>query len=302
MRKGLSAYLTRYYNFQKKILLVYHPTTNHTWGERCYYLGENYHPGKRYNHRSILDCEVVIEFDDESEKENKRLAEEVSSRLHSDYITHNMWFSGNKSYHIHIMLELQDITEPSDVQFLKRVFTKHYTYGIGEADMQLCGSNHLVRAEYGVHEKTRRRKSLIRESKDYPFKNPIPQKVMDKYHNWERTPTISDEDYDFEGFANTDAFKMIADAEKFGKYNDGKKRALFVLIQTLKHDMNKEELVNFIQRWYKNVGGYKLSAQDLRDKVDYHYDPDRTYTNLERFTNDMLKEIGAETYIIQYNN
>ena len=63
MSKGLTTYLHRYMKYQPSIMLCYRPTLKNGWGDRCLYLSDEYEPKKKYNHRSVLDKEVVIEFD-----------------------------------------------------------------------------------------------------------------------------------------------------------------------------------------------------------------------------------------------
>ena len=70
MSKNLTWWLRRYYPMQDNILLCYRPTLKSYWGDRCNYLSEDYIQSKAYNHRSILDNEVVIEFDEKDVKLN----------------------------------------------------------------------------------------------------------------------------------------------------------------------------------------------------------------------------------------
>ena len=68
--RTLSWWLRRYYKLQDDIIVVYRPTLKSWWGDRCLYKSEEYIPAKQYNHRSILDKEIVIEFDQEDKKLN----------------------------------------------------------------------------------------------------------------------------------------------------------------------------------------------------------------------------------------
>ena len=47
-----------------------------------------------------------------------------------------------------------------------------------------------------------------------------------------------------------------------------------VLIQTLKKQYEKDDLVDFIYDWYRYAGGYKMDEISIRRKVYYHWNRD----------------------------
>jgi len=98
--KTLGVFLRWYYRYcQKNIVLVYRGERQDNWAKRCLYLDANFHSVLGYNHRSILDCEVVFEYDESDSKLNSRLVDKVIKKLNSDNIKYAKWFSGNKSMH-----------------------------------------------------------------------------------------------------------------------------------------------------------------------------------------------------------
>ena len=101
---SLLQYLKKYYKYQQEITLVSRLTSNSWWNDRCEYLGEKYVSRKHYNHRSVLDNEVVIEFDLEDVAANQELSRKVEKRLKEDKVAHSVWFSGGKSTHIHLLI------------------------------------------------------------------------------------------------------------------------------------------------------------------------------------------------------
>ena len=107
--KTLQWWLRRYIQFQDSILLVYRPTLKSWWGDRCYYLDDDYLQSKPYNHRSVLDNEVVIEFDEEDKTLNRKCADYVCKRLKTDNIGFSKWDSGNKSIHVHCMIDTGEV-------------------------------------------------------------------------------------------------------------------------------------------------------------------------------------------------
>jgi len=286
---GLREYLVEYVRWEDKIVLVYHPEMDSFWNDRCLFGGGNYSSYKPYNHRSMLQCEVVIEFDRDSLKENRKLAERVSTRLGKDDISHSVWHSGNKSYHIHVFFDLSKV---SNERFAKKVLMKHYTYGIGRPDMALASSNHLIRAEYGVHEKSGQKKSKKRESEDYPVKNEIPSKILEKIEEWEEPE--KELDYNYDGFIQHKGIQYFKDTEKFKKCRDGKKRALFHMIHALKPHFDKKELVGYLYDWWREVRGYGKTRNDIQTEVEYQWD--KSYVLWYKL-NDLLREIGKDEYV-----
>jgi len=78
--------------------------------------GNQYKPGKRLevgkvsppiDHRSIGSNEVVIELDAPSYKQNYNYAQQIITYLVDAGIPHYAFWSGNKSIHLHIFLELE---------------------------------------------------------------------------------------------------------------------------------------------------------------------------------------------------
>jgi hypothetical protein len=92
----------------------------------------------------------------------------------------------------------------------------------------------------------------------------------------------------------TDGFKYILDAVKFRQSDDGRERALFMLIHCLKpqYKENKEGLILFLQSWYSYSSGVKLSAKDIRNKVNYHWNKD--YKIGIHYLNNLLESLGIE--------
>ena len=290
-RQGLQYWLAQYAKIQKEILVVYHPTNDSRW-ERAPYLGEGYNAHVPYNHRSILESEVVIEFDGATPEENRRLADKVSERLSKDGFAWSKWTSGNKSTHLHTFVV---VGSAADKQLIKRVFTRYYTRDLGVLpDLQLCAPNHLIRAEYGVHEKTGRVKQLISTSGEYPTPTVIPDAVWEIYRSEVRARLGRQVVRNSGTLKEHKGFKYLLTTHEFQRVGDGHERALFLLIHTLKHEYvdRKNELVKFLQDWYKYSGGVTLSPEQIRAKVVYglskSYSPGVEY--LER----LLEELNLE--------
>lgn len=294
-RKGLTYYLTRYYKLQEEILLVYRPTQKSSWGVRHLYLSDEYNPYLPYNHRSILRNEVVIEFDNDDPKINYDNTEMVRKKLSKYNIKYAYWDSGNRSKHIHFFV---DVAEAGNVTLLKKTLVRFFSKGCSELpDLRVCSDNHLIRAEYGIHEKTLQHKSPIFESRNYPELSPIPVEVWDNYSyeyrkvlNWKMS-TNTKELYDHA------AVKLIIDNDFIRKYGDGRERLFFVLMHIFKPKYEKDDLTKFLWEWYKYNGGYKMSYIDIRNKVNYHYT--RDYNITPYYLREQLEEVGVEKEVLE---
>jgi hypothetical protein len=287
-------------------MLCYRPTLKNGWGDRCLYLSDEYEPKKKYNHRSVLDKE----FDFEDRFVNRRIANTVEARLKTFGIRSMTWFSGNKSYHIHCLL---DTKECKNLPVLKSVFIRYFgtVYRDGETfyydkkdipeglqvekirpDLRLAAENHLVRAEYGVHEKTGKCKTLYREDIDYFKLSKIPEQIWDKYTsqisaNLKRQVTV-----DLKVLDEHPAFKYVVDSARFRENDDGRERALFMLIHVLKpkYKEDKPGFIRFLQDWYKYSGGSKLDDNAVKRKVDYHWN--KEYKIGTTYLFNLLDELG----------
>lgn len=255
---------------QEQIALCHRPTVDSGWGKRCLYLDDKYDPFLPYNHRSILDNEVVIEFDEDDKNLNRRLAQQVADILDKDKIAYSMWYTGGKSTHLHFHIRSNSA---SSLSLLKRCIIRYYTKNLNyNPDLQLTG-NHLIRAEYGVHEKTGQHKKLLKESVGYPKECELPQAIWDFYTGEmsivkKRQMTVSLKDID-----DNDLVKKILDTAYIKeKVGDGRGRLVGALAQLFRHKYtNKSELIDFLWDWYKYSGGKELSKGQVAYQVHYAY-------------------------------
>lgn len=301
-------------------MLVHHPTPKSTWAKRCLYLDDNsgYSPIEEYNHRSILDCEIVLEYDDHTPEENERYANKACKLLLRDGIKYSKWFSGNKSTHVHILVDTGDV---NNLKLLKRVFLRHYgtmyknqagllfssdtkpnSLGKEERilpDLQLDCNNHLIRAEYGVHEKTQKLKRLVGKSPGYGKElSTIPQKIWAEYQKAFTIVVNRRTTIDLKEIMDHPGIKMLLDSNTFRAIGDGRARAMYHLITILKNKYSRNELVDKIVDWYSYSTKYK---EDLdRRQIEYHVDHNirKGYSfSMSKF-NDLLEELGREDLIL----
>lgn len=293
MRRTLTTMLHSYYDIQEQIVLVYHPDNDCSWSDRCLFLDDDYAPGKQYNHRSILKDEIVVEFDSEDKEDNASNAREVAKRLRKDGFEVAHWKSGNKSEHVHFFIDTGIASSPD---ILKRIVMRFYTNGLPRPDMQLAASNHLIRAEYGVHEKTGQEKRPIRVDKRYPRKQRLNESIWHEYItqkkrsvSWHMSNAVKD-------IENHPIVIKLLDGIKFkDDVGDGRERVLFTLIHVLKPEYSKrengkKELLEFLQEWYRYSGGGKMTRDDIRHKVNYHWR--KEYTISHKHLTNLCDELG----------
>ena len=291
MKETLTTYLKQYYDIQDKILLVYRTKLDSPWTDRCFYLDEKYNAIKPYNHRSMLNCEVVFEYDLDDKAENKRLIDKVAEKLNADNITWRKWSSGNKSTHLHCLFDYRDV---ANLELLKRTILRYYTEGLPLPDMRLSVENHLIRAEYGVHEATGNHKELISTSGKLT-KSRLPQKVWDIYITMlKRGMSISVSKNTNNPVIDSEEFKFLLNPRSLQLVEDGRERTLFMLIHLLKdkYKDDKKGLVKFLQDWYKYAGGFKISPQEIERKVNCHWK--KEYNITMKYVKNLIEEIGAD--------
>ena len=271
------------------ILVVYRPTQNSSWADRCLYLDDKYDYRKPYNHRSILPQEVVIEFDDEDKEKNLRLTEEVAKRIRKDKIRYALWDSGNKSYHLHFLI---DTRNAKNLKLLKSLIIRHYAKDLEVLpDMRMAANKHLIRAEFGVHEKKQKNKKLIRKSPNYFKLNDLPQDLWVAYGRAMTTVVQRRTTSNLNLVDGCHCIKYLTSVTRFREVNDGRERAMMILIHVLKEKYSKEEMVEFLVDWYKYSGGYKFSPDQIARKVAYHWN--RNY-NINSMIPELMEELGQE--------
>jgi len=292
--KNLIQYLNKYYEIQDKILLLYRPYEDSGWGDRCLFLSDSYIPTKKYNHRAILRDEVVIEFDTDNKEDNRKYADEVAKRMKKDNIAVAKWFSGNKSVHVHAFF---DFKKAKNIQLVKKIIMRKYCDGLPLPDLQLAIENHMIRAEYGLHEKTGAHKKLISRSANYPERARVPMDVWKDYTAKQVAVVKRKLTSNLKELENLNGFKHLLSTHEFKENDDGRERALFILIHTLKEQYreNKEELVSYLQSWYKYSGGRKLDDSAIQRKVVYHWN--RDYQISRNYLYEFLESIGRTDLI-----
>jgi hypothetical protein len=283
-------YIIAYAKMQSDMLVV-HSQKPDDWKVRHTINSKDFNPLTQYNHRNILDNEIVIEFDLPKLEDNAKLAQTLVEVFNSFKLNYAVHWSGNKSYHMHLFF---DISKVSDISLMKRTLIRYYTNSLGyKPDMQMAVRRHLIRMECGLHEKTLQYKKALIVTPHYPLLNKVPTQVWQLYDE-ERRKRI-----DRKVLRNADLEKLpeietLLQGVNVKTADDGRERILFVLIHVLKgkYVQRQEELVQFLYDWYRYTGGRKLTKQQIYHKVRYHWN--RTYYITQNYINNLLQDIGIE--------
>jgi len=317
--KSLNVFLNWYYtNCQKNIILVHRGTKEEGWAKRCSYLDSKYQPKVPYNHRSIMDREIVIEYDYEDAALNVRLARLVVENLKKDGIDYILWDSGNKGAHVHFLFKGPI---PQNLGLFKTTVMKHYGQFYFDDKKNALFRNktdcsnpepkrmlpdlslstlHLIRAEFGVNEKSQKTKLIIASSKGSPCLSALPQKVYDEYEQAQRNSLAIRIGQQTSDVYKSDIVKMLLDTVQFKEnMDDGRARVLFILSQILRPKYRKEgksmdELVDFMYEWYvgSSTQAPKLSYQQVANQVKSPKD----YTITEAYIKRKIEEITGKTW------
>jgi hypothetical protein len=279
------------------------------------YLDSKYSPKVSYNHRSVLDCEIVIEYDLPNADLNARLCAKVIERLNADNIDYMLWSSGNKSSHCHFLFKKPQVM---NLGLLKTVIMKHYgeffydeknnmifnsrEHAPQDAqrilpDLRLA-SSHLIRAEFGIHEKSQKHKELLKFSKRSPCLSILPQKIWDAYEQAQKNSVAIRIGQQTKDLFKSDVVKMLMDTVQFKEnMDDGRERIMFAMIHVLKPQYKDvDTLADFLYEWYTYSSNQapQMSYQDVLNKVKYHWS--RNYHITEPFLKRLIEEISGKTW------
>ena len=272
-----------YYSTLQSIEVVYRPHPRVSWGRnRKMYDGNC---DLEYNHRSILDCEVVFDFDSEKQEENVENSFEVVQRLSNDNIYCTVWDTGNKGMHIHTLWS--NIKEFKDLTLMKKTILKYYAYGMN-IDYQLA-SKHLVRMEYGINDKKWHNNKMPLSDTEIVY-NTIPEHIIEQYKIELNRFLTRKLDTPIE--LDDNLLKEFLE----GKFEivDGREKFMVFLINALKNKMQEEELVSRICSWYFYSSGTKLTERDIRAKVRYHITRNVNYSFGMHYFKSLMKDYDVK--------
>ena len=203
--------------------------------------------------RIIFKDEIVIESDLPMRKMNRGVTSLIENKLLKYHISFSTWFSGGKSYHIHVNMPELMLMQKEDVKMLKELFIKWiYEFDIEQLhkhkiDLMLCG-NHLIRLEGAPHPETNMKKTLYSDSvSDEP--NKIPLIVWNKLIELKNKPRYI---YTTHKFDDRPCLIYLATT----KIEDCRERIFFVLYCNYKRYYGVDKAVEFMMNWNELQGNH----------------------------------------------
>jgi len=228
------------------------------------------------NHREVFPQEIVFDFDLNNQEKLTYYYKRIVVKLKKHNLKFYAFTTGGKGIHIHILFpeilkhDIKDrpLLKKSIIDYFFRDSKGNSFSHLAKVDYQLC-SRHLVRAEFGLHEKTRKYKEplyeftpLIKED------NKIPSGALELFKE-ELKPKKSRK-----GILSSTGIKQVAFpciqyllSQDFAGNNDGRKRALIMLCSYFYSNLGKKGF-SIIVEWndYK-LNGY-FSEEQLNSKWD----------------------------------
>lgn len=271
---------------------------------------EDYDDGQGLTDRQIFDDEIVIETDLTFPQLNLSVAQQVCDYLREHAISYSLWYSGNKSFHIHLHFEeLQRIQNPFVLKKMKQsfllwLFNCHNLLGNQEpcgvcdkvkskttcliqkfkVDTQLTG-NHLIRLEYSQHVKTNKHKELIAiHNSDTSH---IPKDVYNIFNN---INNIYYNNILYNNINNINSTpKNCVNNLKTLRLKDGKKRAAFIIYNNEKLTSDNTKAAETLIKWNASLQE-PLEPQYIQNLI--HQGQQNQQRPGCEYTHQLLNELG----------
>lgn len=289
---------------QENYVLCSHPAENSPW---IRHPAQEVKEDTHYNHRTIFRDEIVIEYDDEDLNKNYDYAQRTSKKLTQHNIPHSTWYSGNKSYHVHLVLDLQPYDD-KHIRTVKETIMKYYgehnikRNGVITPDLNLAVQNHMIRAEHGIHEYTQKHKTIIDEDYKYPELTSLPKPVNKAVYKALRKAkkyiekAQNNKEIDTTHIQKQPLYKYLRNPENMKRVGDGKKRFLFVLVNQLRQNgKTYEDTLQEVKDWYYQAGGEEYTPEQIKSHVQHSYN--NNYTPGKKYLESLKEDIQIEQKI-----
>lgn len=109
------------------------------------------------NNRTSFECEIVLDLDDNISAETLSKMCKVLDHYSFNYKT---YFSGSKSYHVHVIVPELGLENKQLRQKLRLFLLKKTS-----CDLQLANERHMIALEHSPHWKTGKMKTAIKTTK-----------------------------------------------------------------------------------------------------------------------------------------
>ena len=131
------------------------------------------YPTLTANYRNRYLNEAILETDFPEKETNFRTISHACKILADKGIFYSLWFSGNKSFHIHVLFD-HDLTKPMIRAWVYSIFAKSLADSFDDVNWS---EKRLIGIENETHRKTGVKKTLV-ESFESERVNVFPQKII----------------------------------------------------------------------------------------------------------------------------
>lgn len=251
-----------------------------------------------YNHRSVMDEELVADFDCDADVLDKNVSL-LTNRMDAEGLAYTVWRTNGTSSggaHVHTLWDIPKAV--SDKPFLKKLLLEYLcgdTAALG-LDSQVLGK-HLIRFEGGLYDKKPSsmagHKTLIQQRGDALEKNRIPDVVWKKYQRQVLSWTIRGlrQRKIVDSNENTPKSIQYILSSKFKEHRDGSKRALFILASYYRK-LPDEELFKLLREFARYNCREPITDFTVKRMVEKAKGPCERPVG-ERYRKELLKSIGA---------
>jgi hypothetical protein len=227
------------------------------------------------NHREVFYDELVFDIDMNKDlstpvakAEAKKIAFEIKEKLNAHKITHTIWETGGSGCHIHAFFPELFNYNTLDNIILKRCLLLYFAEGyirprnkMGKVQLQ---KNTLIQLEDAKHRKGGKKKMV--ELNFFDGDNVIPKIIFDIYKD-EKEKNHLMERYFKADLGNKPEAILFLENEKFQSFQDGRDRALYVLIAYYKQFFSDEDVFKKMVEWNRSMVGNYFSERIIKAKI-----------------------------------
>jgi len=251
------------------------------------------------NHREVLPTELCLDLDFHSANaspSNMRTAQTktisaLKERMKEKGYSYSLWKSGGTGYHFHLFFDELSNYSKYEREELKRLLLRDIAYGFltHHDDRAHVHLPVMIQVENRLSRKGRV-KTIVEEVDN--GKNSIPESILLKYdvekaisrYIIKPSPLTNGEPNSIKFFLSNDFVNK-----------DGKKRACFVLASWYaQQGLSEDETYSKLCDWNSYTLRSYLLDKHIRTTVKGVYKSNRRVSS--RYRNELLKEIGAESF------
>ena len=335
--KTTGEYLTKYHEKYGEFRVQYWyniPTKWINYDSPEYHELKDTYMGNTANQREVMHDEVIIDIDTDKELtlkqarvEARKLIPYIIKRL-NNLNQYEIWFTGSRGFHIHIFFPELDAYKDYELKTMKKfiieVICKGYMEHESSFKAHVCNAHkHCILCEHGLHWKTGEQKTLIKvketkfeikgTKKSYHVPpNYIPKEVVPKFIQWLK------EEKKYHELGKNSSLNTINDkgemvkprcikylfSNEYHELNEGKKRALFILIGFYINYMERTNkkvtcnmIFNYIKQW-NDKNKTQLPYKTIKYHVEYQVKESKRKPGC-RYIRDFLRDLCKEQLCVK---